>query len=61
MSVGCLDDVLDRVDGAQHVTDMGDTDELSPVGDVSLDGIETQTPVISDGQMLHYDAVLLGL
>ena len=61
VSVGCLDDVLDRVDGAQHVTDMGDTDELSPVGDVSLDGIETQTPVISDGQMLHYDAVLLGL
>ena len=49
VSVGCLDDVLDRVDGAQYVTDVGDTDELSPVGDVSLDGIETQTTVIGDG------------
>ena len=61
MTVSQGRNVLDRIDRAQDVAHMGQTDETCALGDILVEQVDAQPPVVGNGQMPDHNASLHGL
>ena len=54
--MGNLDNLLDGINGSQHIADMSHTDDLRLFSNHRLQHVQTQNTIIGNGQVLYNDA-----
>ena len=61
VSMGYSDDFLNRIHCAQHIADMGHTDDLGLISDKRFELIHTEDTIVGNGKMLYDNASFHGL